>query len=69
MVSITINSIDVESRSEIIPHEVTIFGLSKEEWGNIKGNIDKKHPDWKEMMVGGVKINVVRRCVSKGAMK
>ena len=61
MVSLTINTVDVESRSEIIPHEVTIFGLNREEWNSIKGNIDKKHPGWKEMMVGGVKINMVRR--------
>jgi len=61
MVSLTINTVDVESRSEIIPHEVTIFGLDKKEWDGIKGKIDKKHPDWKEMMVGGVRINVVRR--------
>ena len=61
MVSITINTIDVESRSKIIPHEVTIFGLNGEEWNSIKGNIDKKHPGWKGMMIGGVKINVVRR--------
>ena len=60
MVSLTINTVDVEGM-RVIPHEVTIFGLSREEWNSVKGKIDKKHPEWKEMMVGGVRINVVRR--------
>ena len=61
MVSLTINTVDVESMGKLVPHEVTIFGLGREEWNGIKGNIDKKHPGWKGMMIGGVKINVVRR--------